>query len=347
MIDISKHLINLNEAASTSMKQLNDLGKDLTLFVINEDQLLVGTLTDGDIRRGLLKNLSLHDKVELFMNPYFSHLIKKEFTLDDLDKIKSKEIDLLPILDHNGRIVKIVNLNETVSILPVDAVIMAGGEGRRLRPLTEVTPKPLLKVGSKPILEHNLDRLIRYGIDDYWICVRYLGDQIESYFGNGSAKNVSINYVWEDKPYGTIGGINQISGFKHDHILITNSDILTNLDFENFYLDFIKKNADLSIVTIPYSVNVPYAVLETSNGHVLSFKEKPTYTYYSNGGIYLLKREMLKYITPGFYNATDLMEELIAKSHKVISFPLHGYWLDIGRQEDYKKAQEDVNHVKF
>ena len=223
---------------------------------------------------------------------------------------------------------------------------MAGGEGRRLRPLTEKTPKPLLKVGNKPILEHNIDRLIHFGIDDYWICVRYLGEQIEEYFGDGSLRNISIKYIWEEEPLGTIGAVTRITDFKHDHILVTNSDLLTNLDYEDFYLDFVKKEADLSVVTIPYSINVPYAVLETSNGHVLSFKEKPTYTYYSNGGIYLMKKSMLQYVPKGFFNATDLMEYLLKNSHRVVSYPLHGYWLDIGRTEDYARAQEDIKYLK-
>src|SRR5690606_6660231 len=127
----------------------------------------------------------------------------------------------------------------------------------------------------------------------------------------------------------------------------SNSDILTNLDFEDFFIDFLKNDADLSVVTIPYSVNVPYAVLETNNGHVVSLKEKPSYTYYSNGGIYLIKVEALNHIpSDSFFNATDLMELLIKKGKRVISYPLHGYWLDIGKPEDFTKAQEDIKHIK-
>ena len=163
---------------------------------------------------------------------------------------------------------------------------MAGGRGQRLQPLTNTVPKPLLKVGDKAIMEHNLDRLALFGIDDFWISVKYLGEQIENYFGSGNQKNVKIEYVWENEPLGTIGAVSQIQNFEHDYVLITNSDLLTNIDYEQFFLDFIKQKADLAVLTIPYQVNIPYAVLEMNNGTVKSFKEKPTYTYYSNGGIY-------------------------------------------------------------
>ena len=225
---------------------------------------------------------------------------------------------------------------------------MAGGKGQRLQPLTNLIPKPLLKVGDKPIMEHNLNRLAMFGIDDFWVSVKYLGEQIKDHFGDGKQKNINIQYVWENEPLGTIGAVAQISNFKHDYVLVTNSDLLTNIDYELFFLEFIKQEADLAVLTIPYQVSIPYAVLETTDGKVKSFKEKPTYTYYSNGGIYLMKREMLHFIPKNkFYNATDLMEELIQNKRKVISIPFLGYWLDVGKHEDFEKAQIDINNVKF
>jgi NDP-sugar pyrophosphorylase family protein len=225
---------------------------------------------------------------------------------------------------------------------------MAGGRGIRLKPLTDDTPKPLLKVGDKPILEHNINRLRLYGIDDFWITVKYLGNQIEEYFGDGRERNITIQYIYEDDPMGTIGSVSKINNFNHDYVLVTNSDLLTNIDYEHFFLDFIKQEADFSVVTIPYSVDVPYAVLETNNGHILNFREKPTYTYYSNGGIYLMRKELLKLIPiEKHYNATDLMEALIKSGKKVISYPLAGYWLDIGKHEDYEKAQRDILNISF
>jgi len=190
--------------------------------------------------------------------------------------------------------------------------------------------------------------LALFGIDDFWISVNYLGEQIENYFGQGKEKNIKIEYVWEEKALGTIGAVSQIKNFEHDYILVTNSDLLTNIDYEQFYLEFIKQGADLAVLTIPYQVNIPYAVLETINGAVKSFKEKPTYTYYSNGGIYLMKKKFLKYIPKNtFFNATDLMEEFLKNDLKVISYPFVGYWLDVGKHEDFEKAQNDINYIKF
>jgi NDP-sugar pyrophosphorylase family protein len=178
--------------------------------------------------------------------------------------------------------------------------------------------------------------------------VKYLGEQIEAHFGNGSQRNIIIDYVWEDEPLGTIGAVSKITNFAHDYVLVMNSDLLTNLDYEHFYIDFIKQDADFAVVTIPYKVSVPYAVLETSNGEIRSFKEKPTYTYYSNGGIYLMKKEVLDYLPKeNHFNATDLMEKLINENRKVVSYPLLGYWLDIGKHEDFAKAQIDINNIKF
>jgi NDP-sugar pyrophosphorylase family protein len=225
---------------------------------------------------------------------------------------------------------------------------MAGGRGQRLQPLTDTIPKPLLPVGGKAIMEHNLDRLTMFGIDDFWVSVKYLGEKIKQYFGTGIEKNINIEYVWESEPLGTIGAVSQIENFIHDYVLVTNSDLLTNVDYEQLFLDFIKQDADLAILTIPYQVSIPYAVLETNDGKVKSFKEKPTYTYYSNGGIYLMKKEMLKYIPKdSVFNATDLMEELIRNDLKVMSYPFIGYWLDVGKHEDLEKAQKDINYIKF
>ena len=229
------------------------------------------------------------------------------------------------------------------------AVIMAGGKGTRLRPITFSIPKPLLPVGDKTIMGHNIDRLTEFGIDDFWFSVNYLGEKIQDFFGSGKQKNISISYVWENTPLGTIGAISKIDDLKHEDVLVTNSDILTNLDYEQFYLDFKNSKADLSIASIPYNVNVPYAVLEKDdNGLIKSFKEKPTYTYYSNAGIYLMKKSVLSLIPKNsFFNATDLIDLLITKNKKVVSFSVDGYWLDIGKHDDYKKAQIDIKKIKF
>lgn len=342
------HLILTGSTLRQAIKKLNELSLDAILFVVDTNDKLIGSITDGDVRRGLLNDVNLECKIDQIIQSKPRFIKKGSYKISDIINYRENNFRIIPVLNEIDVVINIINFRHIKSYLPVDAVIMAGGLGQRLRPLTLNTPKPLLKVGSKPIIEHNIDRLAIFGIDDFWISVKYLGEQIQNYFGNGEYKNISIEYIWEDEPLGTIGAVSKIDNFKHDYILVTNSDLLTNIDYEQFFLDFINQDADLAILTIPYNVSIPYAVLETQKGEVKSFKEKPTYTYFSNGGVYLMKKEMLNYLPKNdFYNATDLMEELIHKCHKVISVPFNGYWLDIGRHEDYEKAQSDIKEIRL
>lgn len=348
MRSYKEHLISSGSKIKQALIRLDELASDAILFVVGPNEKLIGSLTDGDIRRGLIKGISINDSVDSVIQPNPRFVVKGEQNIREIIEYREKNFRILPVLNGNGTIVNVINFRRLRSYLPIDAVIMAGGRGSRLRPLTDKVPKPMLKVGEKPIIEHNLNRLALYGIDDFWISVKYLGEQIEDFFGSGKERNIRIDYVWEDKPMGTIGSVSKIKNFEHEYILLTNSDILTNLDYEHFFLDFLDKDADLSVVTIPYLVDIPYGVLETSNGHVINLREKPTYTYYSNGGIYLIKKSALEFIPQEkFFNATDLMETLLEQKRKVISYPLSGYWLDIGKPEDFKKAQIDIKQIQF
>lgn len=342
------HLILSGSAIKNALLQFNQLGQDAILFVVNAEGKLIGALTDGDVRRGLLKGFTIDSCVDEIIQDNPRYITKGENNLEKIIEYREGDFRIVPVVDENHSVVNVINFRKTKSYLPIDAVIMAGGRGLRLQPLTDTIPKPLLKVGDKAIMEHNLDRLALFGIDNFWISVKYLGKQIENYFGQGKEKNIKIEYIWENEPLGTIGSVSQIRNFEHDYVLVTNSDLLTNINYEQFFLDFIEQDADLAVLTIPYQVNIPYAVLETKNGEVRSFKEKPTYTYYSNGGIYLMKKEMLKYIPKStFFDAPDLMQELINNKLKVISFPFSGYWLDVGKHEDFEKAQIDIKHIKY
>lgn len=349
MEKFDKYLIQENTNVREALVQLDKLAADATLFVISEDRKLIGSITDGDVRRALIEGKDAQASVMDVINKTPKFIRKGENALRKLIEFRSKNILIVPVLEKDNDIISnVINLRLHRSYLPIDAVIMAGGKGQRLRPLTETTPKPLLKVGDTPIIERNIDRLGIYGIDDINISVNYLGEQLESYFGDGSNKGLNINYIWEDSPLGTIGAVSKIQEFQNDYILVMNSDLLTNIDFESFFMDFLEADADLSILSIPYTVDIPYAVLETDNQRIISLKEKPRYTYYSNGGIYLMKKEVLDRIPKGeFFNATDLIEELIEDNKFVKTYPLVDYWLDIGNHDDFKKAQSDVHRIKF
>jgi len=348
MRSFTDHLILSGSTIKHALSKLNELSQDSILFVVETNNKLVGSLTDGDVRRGLLNNFTLENEINQIIQPNPRFIKKGDYNIQKIIKYRDEDYRIIPVLDNQNRVVNVINFRKVKSYLPIDAVIMAGGRGQRLQPLTDLTPKPLLIVGDKAIMEHNLDRLAMFGIDDFWVSVKYLGEQIEKHFGTGKEKNIYMEYVWETEPLGTIGAVSLIENFKHEYVLVTNSDLLTNVDYEQFFLEFINLEADLAVLTIPYKVAIPYAVLETENGVVKSFQEKPTYTYYSNGGIYLMKREMLHFIPKNkFYNATDLMEVLIAKNHKVISIPFSGYWLDVGKHEDFDKAQNEIKYVSF
>ncbi len=346
--NFKRHLISVQSTVKQALEKLDQLAADAILFVVDEEEKLIGSLTDGDVRRGLLKDLGVANRVEEFIQPNPKFIKIGEYDMEKIIAYRDANYRIIPVLDKDNVVVNVINFRFFRSYLPVDAVIMAGGRGQRLQPLTDTTPKPMLKVGDKPIIEYNIDRLALYGIDDFWISVKYLGEQIEEYFGQGEHKNVNIQYIRENEPLGTIGAISNIESFTNDYVIVLNSDLLTNLDYEDFFLDFLESGADFSVVSIPYDVSIPYAVLETSNRQVTSFIEKPTYTYYSNGGIYLMKKSMLESIPKNtFFNATDLMETLIGQGKQVNTYPLRGYWLDIGKHEDFKKAQEDIKHIKF
>jgi len=348
MKKINKHIIHYREPLITALKMLNEVGADLTLFVLNDQQELIGALTDGDIRRGLIKGIEISEPVESFMQRSVRYIKKYNYSVDEIDSAKKMGIQLLPIVDENKKIIRFINFADQYSYLPVDVLLMAGGEGIRLRPLTEKTPKPLLKIGDLPILEHGINHLMKFGIEKINISINYLGDKIIEYFGDGNSWGVQISYIKEEKKLGTIGALSLVDNFNSDFILILNSDLLTNIDLEAFFREFIKSGSDLSIASIPYVINIPYAILDTKDELVIGLKEKPTITYYSNAGIYLLKKQHVSTMKKGeYFNATDLIEELIKNNKKVTYFPLLDYWLDIGKMDDFKKAQEDIKYLKL
>jgi dTDP-glucose pyrophosphorylase/CBS domain-containing protein len=346
-----QHYIDSNSQAREALRKLDALPEltSRTLFVLDEKKKLLGTITDGDIRRGLLRNLEISDNVTGFMHVNFKRIVNKPSNPEELKAYRNADIRMIPVVDESDVLLNIIDLDKLRTILPVTAVIMAGGKGERLRPLTDTVPKPMLKIGDKPIIEHNIDRLIQYGIKEIFISINYLGDQIKDYFGDGSSKGISIRYIEETTPLGTIGSISMLPAIANDVILLLNSDLLTNLDFEMFYEEFQSKKAVMTVASIPYQFQVPYAVLETKEEIVHSFLEKPSFTYYSNAGIYLIAKTICdKYIPRNsFYNTTDLMEEVIKSNDNLTHYPHMGYWLDIGKYPDFIKAQEDIKYIKL
>lgn len=346
---IQKHCLDKSSTVREALVRLDKLASDAILFITDEKLTLIGSLTDGDLRRGFIRGYDFDTPILSFIQSNPLYIIEGEDAVLKLEDYKEKNIKIVPIIDENRTIKDIINFREISTIIPVDAVLMAGGEGKRLRPLTENTPKPLLKVGDKPIIEYNIDRLIKVGVKNINISINYLGDQLVAYFKDGTDRNINIQYVREDKPLGTIGSILLVDKFEHDDIIVMNSDLLTNIDFAAFYNLYKASDADMAVAATSYHVDIPYAVLEVKGeNNVESLKEKPRYTYYSNAGIYLIKKSLLKMIPQDtFYDITDLMDKVLEMNLKLITYPINGYWLDIGKHEDFAKAQEDIKHIKL
>ena len=346
---MKKYIISYNVPLLEALSRINELVPGpMILFVVNEEKKMVGTLTDGDSRRALIAGASVNDPVSKVMHCNFNFLTEGiDYDVRHLHELKQKKMHLIPVLDKEQHIVDIIDLERYQTRLPVDAVIMAGGKGERLRPLTEKIPKPLLKIGDKCIIDYNVDNLIHCGVEHISVTVNYLKEQIEAHYKQ-PRDGIKILTVREPKFLGTIGGFQFVQKFYHNTILLMNSDLFTNINFEDFYLHFEEHQADMSAVAIPYSISVPYGIFDIDHKReIKGILEKPTYNYYANAGIYLIRREMLeKYIPKDtFFNATDFMEKLISEGRKVIRFPLSGYWIDIGNKQEYQKAQDLVKHL--
>ncbi len=343
-----RHIILNSFTILDALNRINNIHEGpLVLFVVDSENKVIGSLTDGDIRRALIKGISVTETVEKAVHRDFNFLRKN--VNDDVKNIHTQrelKMKLVPVLDENNQIYEIINLEKYKTLLPVDAVLMAGGKGERLRPLTEKTPKPLIKVGEKCIIDYNIDSLISYGIKNIFVTVNYLGEQLEEHFKE-KRDGIKINTVKEPKYLGTIGSIKFVESFYNDTILVMNSDLFTNIDYEDFYLHFKEHDADMSVAAVPYIVKVPYGVFNLEGRNIKGVTEKPTISYYANAGIYLIKKELLKLIPENkFYNATDFMSSLINNNYKVIRYPISGYWIDIGQHDELERAKEIAKHIK-
>lgn len=343
-----KHFISTSCTLLDALKRINSLsGGPLVLFVVDKDNKMVGTLTDGDSRRALISGASVNSPVERVMHRNFNYIRLCDIeNVREIHRQKELHMRLVPVLDNENHIKDIINLERYKTRLPVDAVLMAGGKGERLRPLTEKTPKPLLPVGGKAIIDHNVDRLISYGIRHLYVTVNYLHEQIENHYQK-PRNGVNIQTVREPQFLGTIGSVKFVPEFFNNTVLVMNSDLFTNIDYEDFFLHFHEHNADMSVAAVPYNISIPYGILNLEGREVKGLLEKPNYNYYANAGIYLIKQRVLDEIPEGkYFNATDLIEKLIAEGKKVIRYPLNGTWIDIGNPQEYQKAQDLFKHLR-
>lgn len=345
---MDRHLINESASLLDALKQLNTLsGQVMTLLVTNDDGVMTGTLTDGDVRRGLLNGVSLESPITNAMHREFRWLRENSCDVAALREMRNQGIRLVPMLDADGKVCRIIDTCVTKTILPVSAILMAGGKGERLRPMTLTVPKPLLKVGDKAIIDYNIESLARVGVERITVTTNYLAEQLDEHFASPVA-GVKVECVRETKPLGTIGSVALVNLPDEGDTIVMNSDLLTTISFEDMYLRHEEEKADITIAAVPYNVSVPYAILGTEGALVKSLEEKPSYSYYANAGIYIISNKLLRGLKPDErVDATDLIESAIADGKKVTYFPINGTWIDIGSPSDFRHAQELMKHIQL
>lgn len=334
-------VVDLNSSIKEALEIIEKYQGNVTLYILNKKKLF-GTVTEGDIRRGFIKiGINAEDKISAVANKKPKKIYASKINFKELINLRKEKYTSIPIVNESEELIRVLDLEVHKNILPIDAIIMAGGKGVRLKPLTEKCPKPLLEVGNKPIIEHGIERMINDGISNLHISINYLKEQLIDYSKKLELeKGIPVNCIEEEEFLGTIASARS-AATTQPYCLVQNSDIIAEIDYENLLLEMENRDLDLIVVGIKYSHIVPFAVFDISpNLTINSLVEKPEKTFWSNGGIYLFKTELLNLIPKNsFYNATDFIENLLQSGHKVGMFEFHGRWIDIGRHSDFEYAK--------
>lgn len=353
---ISSLCVRQEDSLREAMARI-DRGAIGIVLVVDDAQRLLATITDGDLRRALLAGVSLDTTVSTLiaykqeLPNYHIPVSAAINTADDqlLTLMYQHKVHQIPLINDAQQVVDLVSIDQLLGhqLLPVQAVIMAGGFGNRLRPLTEDLPKPMLPVGDRPLLEVMIARFRDAGIQHVHVTTHFMPEKIMNYFGDGSAFGVDLSYVSEDMPLGTAGALGLMSP-PTEPLLVINGDILTNVDFRAMLAYHREHNADLTVAVRRYELQIPYGVLDCNGPYVQKLSEKPNYSFFVNAGIYLLEPAVHAFVQrEQRFDMTDLIETLLAHQRTVVSFPLVEYWLDIGQHADYQQAQVDVASGRF
>ena len=341
--DIKLHLGNTVKEAMAII----DKGSLQFAVVVDDDLKLLGVLTDGDIRRGLLRGLGLESSIESLINkhPVVANINDTKERI--LELANEKKLHQIPIIS-NGKLIGIQDIREFLAPKnkPNKVILMVGGLGTRLRPLTNDVPKPMLDVGNKPILHTIVENFAKYGYTDIIMCVNYKSEIIKEYFGNGDKFGVKIEYVLENQRMGTAGALSLLKERPKDDFFVMNGDLLTNVNFEYLHEYHKDSNALASICIRKYEMQVPYGVVNIRANKVTSIEEKPTQSFFVSAGIYMFSPIVLDFIPKGvFYDMPTLLGELLKQDFAVYPFFIREYWLDIGRMDEYRRANDEYEGV--
>jgi dTDP-glucose pyrophosphorylase len=334
-------------AAIREALQIIDRAGIQAAFVVDDSGRLLGVVTDGDVRRGILRGVGINAPVTEVWNTNPRAIHQGASRNDILQLMQSKALRQIPIVDNDGRLIGIEVFEDFLSPIPRDhaVVLMAGGRGKRLFPLTEDCPKPMLKVGEKPILELILEQFCKNGFRRFFLSVNYKAEMVESHFGNGSKWNAEVEYLRESKPLGTAGSLSLLPKLDKP-LIVMNGDLLTTVNFDGLLQFHAEKQAMVTMCIRQHTYEVPFGVVQVDGYAVTHIEEKPIQSFFVNGGIYVLSPSVLKHIPKDtFFDMPDLMSTLIRESQTVAAFPVREYWLDIGRTDDFERARGDVLHV--
>ena len=343
-IDIEKILVYKEFKIRRVLEILDCEGKAIAIAV-DKNKKLLGTITDGDIRRALLRGISIEEPIEKIIH-YNPIVARNSLTKEELKDIFIKNaIQQLLIVNEDGELVNLISINEILLHEGKEntVIIMAGGLGTRLKELTIEIPKPMLKIGQDPMLQHIINNFKKYGYNKILLSVNYKAEIIENYFQDGYAYGVKIEYIKEHKRLGTAGGIKLAKEYIDKPFFVMNGDIFTNLNVENMMEYHVEKGFDITVATRIHSFQVPYGVINTENNSIKELKEKPIVEYLINAGVYCLNPSLLEYIPEDeYFEITDLINLSIQKGLKIGNYEIKEYWMDIGKLEDYNKVNKDV-----
>lgn len=348
-INWERILISPKQTIREALKVIDQESSRIAL-VVDEHKKLLGTVTDGDIRRALLKSTSIDSEVECIMNSHPLTIEQGESDEAVKAEMYKRGILSVPVISQ-GKVTGIKSIIEKNNneIYENPVFLMAGGFGTRLRPLTNDCPKPLLKVGDKPILEITLRNFISYGFKNFYISTHYMPEKIREHFGNGNKWGVNIEYVHEETPLGTGGALALLPKTLNKlPLIMINGDILTNINYRSLLSFHNKNEADATMCVREYEYQIPYGVVSAEGSRVIKMVEKPVQQFYVNAGIYVLNSDIINLVSENEkIDMPTLLELKMEQGGRVNMFPIHEYWLDIGRMDDFEKAQRDIYNIGF
>jgi dTDP-glucose pyrophosphorylase len=344
MSDWKRLAIDPEATVRDAIQRIDSGGMQIAL-VVDESHHLLGTISDGDVRRGILRGVSLEAKAGAIMNASPTVARPDEDREALIATMRSRQLHRIPVLDSDGRVIGLETFDELVLPAARDnlVVLMAGGLGARLRPLTEDMPKPMLMIGKRPILETILLNFMEYGFRRFYISVNYKAEMVTEYFGDGSRWNADIRYIREPQRMGTAGALGLLPERPAQPMIVMNGDLLTKVNFGSL-LDFHNDHAAAGTMCVrEYDLQVPYGVVKLNEHRLLSVEEKPVHRFFVNAGIYVLSPQAVERIPSGYYDMPVLFEKLVEDGMETAVFPIREYWLDIGHFADLEKANGDFD----